>query len=298
MREYFIWLLKFITVFVMIFLIFPLFMVAILSLSGESIEAPAASKNNVAVIELAGVITDSREVVEQLHKQVGNKRVKGVVLRIDSPGGAVGPSQDIYEAVRTLKSKKPIVASMGAVAASGGLYAAVGASKVFAQPGTITGSIGVILQVPNFRRVAEMLGVEMVTIKSGELKDVGNSFRDMTPNEKQFLESTVNAAHDGFIAAVAEGRGLDLEQVKKFSDGRIILGSQAQELKLIDGFGDTYAAARAVFDLLGESLPEGEYPHLVYPQDKFRELKAILSGVEGVVRPLFSRDLSLWFLMR
>lgn len=281
MRNYILWLSKLLTLLVIFLFVLPVGFVILLgiliNLSDDGSES--RSKNVVAVIKLDGMIDDSREVIGELHKQIANEKVKGIVLRINSPGGAVGPSQDIYAAVKRLKAKKPIVASMGSVAASGGFYAALGASKIFCQPGTITGSIGVILNLPNVRRVADWAGVEMITVKSGALKDVGNAFREMAPEEREFLQGTVSTVHEEFVRAVAEGRSLDRQKVAQFADGRIIIGSQAKDLKLVDGFGDVYDAARAVFDVLGKPLPEGEYPKLHYVEDRLASVRRVLESV-------------------
>ncbi len=280
MREYFVWLFKLLTLVGIFFVVIPLLVAVIAAVSaGDLNDGVGNEKHTVAVLELTGIIDDSRKILEDLHKQVANKKVKAIVLRIDSPGGAVGPSQDIYAAVKRLKDQKPIVASMGSVAASGGLYAALGASKVFSQPGTITGSIGVIMQVPNFQKVSEKLGVDVITIKSGKLKDVGNSFRQMTDEERVFLETTVAKAHEDFIEAVAVGRGIEIAKVREFADGRVILGADAKGLRLVDEFGDVYQAAHAALALAGVTLTDQEQPKLFYPEDKFGQFKQLIEGV-------------------
>ena len=185
---------------------------------------------------------------------------------------------------------------MNTVAASGGLYAALGASKVLAQPGTLTGSIGVILQLPNFSGITEKVGVDVVTIKSGQFKDAGNSFRPMTPAEQAYLQSTVDTAFESFKNAVAEGRDIPLEKVTPFADGRIILGSQAKELGLIDGFGDVYVGAREVYELAGEPLKEDEYPNLIKKDRKYEQLIQYLESVFSL--PIaFSSKVRLLYLM-
>ena len=286
MKEYLLWTAKFVTsmvIFVvMICVALPLFFGMLLAGLGSQVAVEKELKEGgktVAVVELGGMITSSKEVVEALYAQVENSKVKGIVLRIDSPGGAVGPSQEIYTAVKRLKEKKPIVASMGSVAASGGLYSALSATKVYAQPGTVTGSIGVIMQAPNFSEITKKYGVDMVTIKSGKFKDAGNSFRKMTEDERAYLQSTVNDIQDDFVQAVIEGRKLSAEKVKTFADGRIIVGRKAKELGLVDELGGVHDAAAAVFDILGEPLEEGEYPKLYYPEDKIEKLKKIFEAV-------------------
>ena len=298
MKAYFLWLAKLITVVVVFFFILPVVIIGMLAAVGAAVggaDGIVDGKKTVAVIQVDGVIQNSRDVVEQLHKQVAEEKVKGIVLRVDSPGGAVGPSQEIFDAVRTLKVKKPIVASMASVAASGGLYVSLGASKIFAEPGTMTGSIGVIMQLPVYKQIADKVGFQMVTIKSGKLKDVGNGFREMTPEEKAFLEDTVHDAHEDFIKAVAEGRNLDIAKVRQFADGRILMGAKAKELGVVDEFGGVFEAGRAVFDILGEPLPEGEYPKLYYPGDKYREVKELLHSISNLPL-LFQQGFKLQYL--
>jgi len=266
MKEYFVWLAKLVTV---LLLVFVIVLVVIGGMAGAARmamtdRAPQEEKG-VAVIEITGIIDNSKDVVEQLYKQVANDRVRGIVLRVNSPGGAVAPSQDIYSAVKELKERKPIVASFDSVAASGGLYVALGASKIFAQPSTMTGSIGVIIQIPNVKSIAEWAGFSMVTVKSGRLKDVGNIFREMTEEERHFLQETIDEVHEDFIRAIMEGRNMPREDVLQFADGRVLLGSHARRLGLIDEFGGVYDAGREVYALLGEHLAEDQIPNLFYP---------------------------------
>ena len=280
MRNYFAWLAKVLTLLVLFFIIIPSAIISMIAASQVNIkETLSTNKNRVAVIELTGIIESSKEVLKELYAQVEDESIKGIVLRIDSPGGAVGPSQDIYKAVKDLKAKKPIVASMGSMAASGGLYSALGASKIYTQPGTLTGSIGVIMQVPNFKKVADKVGVDIITVKSGKFKDVGNTFRDMTEEDKAFIQSTVDEVHKSFVEAVVQGRNLDPNKIREFVDGRVILGSQALKYGLVDEIGSVYDAAREVFNILGEPLKEGESPELVYMDDKFSKLKKFLDAI-------------------
>lgn len=287
MKAYLLWLAKLLTLIVVVIVVIPVMFGVLAAIASKSISDDSGLKSSdkgkrVAVVELNGIIMSSRETTEQLYKQIEDPTVKGIVLRVDSPGGAVGPSQEIYSTVKKLKAKKPIVVSMGSLAASGGLYVSVGASKIFAQPGTLTGSIGVIMEIPNFTDIASKVGFSMVTIKSGHLKDVGNSFRKMTDEETEFLQSTVKLSHQDFIDAVADGRNIAIEKVMQFADGRVILGSQAKELGLVDEFGDTYDAARAVFQILGEPLAQNEEPAIFYPADKYKEFKKFLESVTNL----------------
>jgi protease-4 len=297
MKQYFLWLFKTLSLIVIFLVLIPLCIGALLMSGDSDIAALGSGRNKVAVIEVVGVIESSKEIVEQLYKQIEDDHIAGIVLRINSPGGAVAPSQEIHAAVEKLKLKKPIVASMGSVAASGGLYAAVGASKVFAQPGTMTGSIGVVMNLPNFSKIAETVGFEMVTVKSGKFKDVGNSFRDMQPEERALLEQMINAVQDDFVAAVARGRGIEEARVREFADGRIIVGSQAKSLKLIDAYGDVYDAARAVFELKGAPLAAEEQPTLIYSLDRFSGVRKFFDSVTSLPK-LLSRTVELQYLMQ
>ncbi|NDC37128.1 MAG: signal peptide peptidase SppA [Proteobacteria bacterium] len=289
MREYFLWLSKILTLLVIVFVLVPLFFAFCIGVTTAMMkQSPGGAdpRKAVAVVELTGEIMSAKDVVEQIYREADNKEVKGIVLRIDSPGGAVGPSQDVYNAVLHAKSKKPVVASMGTVAASGGLYSALGATKIFCQPGTLTGSIGVIMQVPNFSKIAEKLGVDIVTVKSGKLKDVGNPFRQMEPEERQFLEDTVHKVYDDFLNAVVTSRKIPRDKAVEFADGRVIVGSEAKTLGLVDEFGDVYDAARAVFEIIGEPLPEGKVPQLRYEDDKLKELRHLFRSATAVVTGL------------
>jgi protease-4 len=298
MKDYFVWVAKLITLVLVVFLIILIVLIGSLAAVGTVVSDQIGDPTKaIAVIELNGVIENSKAILVELNKSMRNKHVKGVVLSINSPGGSVGPSQDIYEAVKRLKQQKPIVAVMSSVAASGGLYAALGASKVLAQPGTMTGSIGVIMQVPNFTKVAQWAGVDMVTIKSGKLKDAGNQFREMTAEEQEFLQKTVADVHQQFVTAVVEGRGLSRETVEKFADGRIILGSQAKELGVIDGYGDVYDGGRLVFELLGQPLKADESPSLVFPDDTLSEIRKAFKSMSSLPA-LFSSERKLMFLMQ
>ena len=298
MREYFIWLAKLITLAVMgLVLLFGSVAVLAIAVGDRSSEHGPKSDKLVGVVKLSGEIVDASEVLEDLYKYAADQEIDGIVLRIDSPGGAVGPSQEIYSAVERLKEKKPIVASMGALAASGGLYAALSASKVFAQPGTLTGSIGVIMQIPNLSKVANQLGVDMVTIKSGALKDVGNMFREMTPEEREFLQKTVMTVRKDFVDAVAKGRKIESATVEQFADGRVIVGSEAKRLGLVDEFGDLFAAARAVYDLKGKPLKEGEYPRLRSRDESFESFKKFFESAISLPR-MFSRPIEIKYLLQ
>jgi protease-4 len=194
------------------------------------------------------------------------------VLRIDSPGGGVVPSQEIHDAVQRVRTKnnKAVIASMGSVAASGGYYIAVATDRIVANPGTLTGSIGVIMEMANVEGLLQKIGVEGVVIKSGKFKDVGSPLRKMSDEERGLLQNVMDDVHKQFIEAVAEGRALELSDVQALADGRIFTGRQAKDAKLVDELGDLEDAIQLAADIVGI---EGE-PKVVEPRRRFsiREL--------------------------
>lgn len=226
------------------------------------ISGRAVTGDKVAVVDIRGVIVDPYEINRQLREFGKREDVKAVVLRIESPGGAVGPSQEVYGEVLRLKEKKAVIASLGAVAASGGYYAAVGASRIMANPGTVTGSIGVIVEFINAQGLLEKIGLKGYVVKSGKFKDVGSPLREMEKEERELLQSLINDVNGQFVKAVAEGRGLATEEVEKLADGRIFTGAQARELKLVDelgGLSDAIALGAKMAGIEGE-------PAVIYPE--------------------------------
>ncbi|HWQ68459.1 MAG TPA: signal peptide peptidase SppA [Patescibacteria group bacterium] len=209
--------------------------------------------SKVALIAVEGVILDSKEVIEQLEKHRTNPSVKAIVLRINSPGGGVAPSQEIHEEILKTRQtdKKPIVASMGSVAASGGYYIASATDLIVANPGSITGSIGVVLQVPNISGLMQKIGVKSVVVKSGLHKDLASPTRDMTDAERQILQGMLDDVHGQFIDAVATGRRIDRQKVKTMADGRIFSGREAQSLGLVDQLGNLQDAIERAGALAG-----------------------------------------------
>lgn len=286
MKEYFVWLAKFITTLGLLFVFFFILLGAGVKVAQDvSLDGPGAGrgKEKVGVVELNGVINDASEVLKNLQDFSEKEDIKAIVLRIDSPGGAVGPSQEIFSTVKRLREEhpeKPIVASMGSVAASGGFYSAMSSQKVFAQPGTLTGSVGVILQIPNVTKISDLVGFQMITIKSGAMKDAGNNFRNMTEDERAYLEHTAKVVHDQFIKDVASSRNLTEDKVRGFADGRAILGSEALALGVIDGFGDTYTSALEALKLAGIS---DKKPTLILPPKRFKELRDILHTAKSTL---------------
>lgn len=209
--------------------------------------------SKVALITIEGVILDSKEVIGQLEKHQMNPSVKAIVLRINSPGGGVAPSQEIYEEVVKTReiNKKPVVASMGSLAASGGYYIASAADVIVANPGSITGSIGVLIQVPNISGLLQKIGVRSVVVKSGEHKDLASPTREMTEAEREILQRLLDDVHDQFIDVVAKTRRLDRKKVEGLADGRIFSGREAQSLGLVDQLGNLQDAVGLAANLAG-----------------------------------------------
>lgn len=227
-------------------------------------------RGTVAVVELNGVIMDSKKTLKKLKRVEEDPEVKAVVMRINSPGGSVAPSQEIYEAVKKLK--KPVVASMGAVAASGGFYVACGAQKVFANPGTITGSIGVIMEFVNLEKLYEWAKIKRYSIKTGKFKDAGAEYHEMTPEARALLQGMVDDVLLQFKQAVVDGRKLPMEKVDAIADGRILSGAQAKAANLVDELGtiqDAIAEAAKLGGIQGE-------PRVVYPQPPKRTFFDVL----------------------
>ena len=192
----------------------------------------------VAIVELEGIIIDVDDIVRDLKSHRENPLVRAVVLRVNSPGGVVGPTQELYRALqRVREAGKPVVASLGAIAASGGYYAAVAADSIYANPGTLTGSIGVVMQMANVEQLMKKVGVDYVVVKAGQFKDLGNFARPMTPEERRVIQSLLDDVHGQFIEAVAKGRKLDRSAVVQFADGRVFSGTQALSLKMVDALG-------------------------------------------------------------
>ena len=261
--------------------LFGFLLLAYVAVRASSSEGPSFGGKAVGVLEIKGVIQSADESLKHLRKFADENDVKAVLVRIESPGGAVAPSQELNSELRRLGDKKPVVCSLGDVAASGGYYIAVGCQRIVASPGTLTGSIGVVSQLPYLGGVAE-------AIKSGELKDVGNPFREMTEAERAYLKGLMDSIHEQFIAAVAKGRGLKVEEVRPWADGRVLTGAQAKELKLIDELGSFNDAARLAGSLGGI---EGE-PKLSYPREEHGfPFEALFERSGGALTRGVSREL-------
>lgn len=255
-----------------------------------------SGEDRIALIRVEGVIMDSQVTIDELKRFGDNPTVKAIVLRIDSPGGGVVPSQEIYDAVRRVrnKSSKAVIASMGSVAASGGYYIAAGTDRIVANPGTLTGSIGVIMETANIEGLLQKIGVEGVVVKSGKYKDVGSPLRKMTDEEHGLLQNVMDDVHKQFIEAVAEGRALEISDVQALADGRIFTGRQAKEAKLVDELGNLDDAIQLAADVAGI---EGE-PKVVEPRHRFSIRELLESRLSAMLPKLdFHSGVSLKYLM-
>jgi protease IV len=225
-------------------------------------------KDNVGVVNVDGIISDSAEVIEIVEEFSADDGIKAVVIRINSPGGGIAPSQEIYQSIRELRKKKKVVVSMGSVAASGGYLIATAADRIVANPGTITGSISAVMPFVDIQELMKKIGVRSSVIKSGKFKDIGSPVREMTAEERRLLQGVVDDIYDQFIRTVAENRKIPLEMIRKLADGRIFTGRQALSLKLVDELGGLQDAVRIAGRLAGI---EGK-PAIVYPPKKTTSL--------------------------
>jgi protease-4 len=230
-------------------------------------------------VEVKGVITQSSGIIEELQQYLEDEGVKAIILRIDSPGGGVGPAQEIYREIIKIKRKKKVVTSMGSVAASGGYYIACASDLIVANPGTITGSIGVIMQFSNLEELLKKIGIKGVVIKSGEHKDIGSPFREMTPEEKRIMQEVLDNVHQQFIQAVAEGRKLDRSKVVQIADGRILTGEQAKNLGLVDQMGnlqDTIDITAKLVGIVGK-------PNVLYPKRRISIWELLMRDMASAI---------------
>ncbi len=213
--------------------------------------------SRIAVVDVVGTIENAEPVVKQLKKWGKSPSIKAIVVHVDSPGGGVAASQEIFDEIKRVREKdgKLVVVSMGALAASGGYYISCAADKIMADPGTLTGSIGVILQFYNAGQLMDKIGIQIEKVKSGELKDVGSFDRKMTDKERQMLSAVIMDTYEQFVEAVSQGRNLEKEKIYPLADGSIFTGRQAERLGLVDtlgGFEDAVRYAAQLAGLTGE----------------------------------------------
>lgn len=249
-----------------------------------------AGGDGVGLVELKGVIVDGQETIRHLRLMKKDEHVKAVVFRVDSPGGVVGPSQEIYAAVQDLAKKKKVVVSMGSVAASGGYYVSAPATLIYANPGTMTGSIGVLMKFSNMEGLMDKIGMKAFTIKTGKFKDTGSPSRTMTDEEKAMLQGVIDSTHGQFVKAVAQGRRLSEEQVRSIADGRIFSGEQALALKLVDRLGTLQDAVEEAARLGGI---KGEPKLIRPPRKKGQMLDYLVQGTAERLGVLSGSDSSV-----
>jgi protease-4 len=264
-------------------------------ISGASrLASPKTGKHNIGVIEISGIILESESVLENLKKFRERKDIKAVVLRINSPGGGVAPSQEIYQAVKRFSKKKKIIASLGSVAASGGYYIASAADKIITNPGTITGSIGVIMEYTNLEEVMDKIGISPVVIKSGKFKDTGSPTRSLRQEEKEFLQDFVDKIHNQFVTDVALGRKIDKEKLVKYADGRIISGADAVSYGLADMTGNFEDALD--FTARQAGIKNNNYTLVYPPKEKLSFIKEILNESVSKISEVVFKNTNLFTL--
>lgn len=246
----------------------------------NSIFSSLDNKIEIGVLEIEGVITSSDDILKKIRMLKERDEVKAVVLRVNSPGGAVAPSQEIYEEIKKLDITKPVVASFSSVAASGGYYIGVGAGKIVANAGTITGSIGVIMNLMDLQNLYKYIKIFPFVIKSGKFKDIGNSARAMTDAEKQILQNMSDDIHAQFKEAVSVSRKIPLKNLDEIADGRVFTGKQALDLGLVDYLGTFDDAILLCSKLAGIS----EKSELYYPKNKKEGFRSLFSEVDSILK--------------
>jgi len=253
---------------------FFLLIIAFIMFSALISRVPVGER--VAVINIKGVIVNPIPTVKKIERLRKDKSVKALVIRVDSPGGSVGASQEIYRAIERFRSEgKPVVVSMGNVAASGGYYVSAPADYILANPGTITGSIGVIIQHVAYRELMEKIGIKATSIKTGKFKDTLNPFRELTPEEKKYLQETIEEAYEQFLKAILKYRGNKIEEdkLRSVADGRVLTGEKAKELGLVDELGGIEDAVHKAKELAG--VPDAR--EFFVPEEKSL-LQKVLGG--------------------
>jgi protease-4 len=251
-------------------------------LSGTLLEGGRsfASQEKIGVVLVEGIIRDAREIVKQLTDYAKDDAIRAVVVRIDSPGGGVAPSDEIYGAIRELRKKKRVVASMGSLAASGGYLIACGANRIVASPGTLTGSLSAVMHFANVEALMKKIGVSAEVIKSGKFKDIGSPARAMTAEERLVLQEVVDDIYDYLLEVVSRERKIDKESLRPLADGRLFTGRQALKLKLVDELGNLDQALDLAGRLAGiEGKPEAVYP----PKKKSSLWEFLLQGATSVL---------------
>jgi protease IV len=250
----------------------------------------------VGIIEINGIITDSKNVLNHLKDFREDNAIKAIVVRVDSPGGAVGPSQEIFREIRKTCAIKKVVASMGTIAASGGYYIAAGANGIVANPGTITGSIGVIMGFTNYEELLQKIGLVPIVVKSGKYKDIGSPVREMKPEEKKILQEFAKKIHRQFIKDIVDGRKMDRQKVEALADGRIFTGQESKKLGLVDRLGNLEDAIEWAGRLGGI---KGKIATVYAKEKKFSLLKYVTdSSAETLLNHMLDPKLSADYIYR
>ena len=278
------WLIGLGVMIVTLVLIMIMVMVSSLKNADRSFQISSGG-SKVALVELEGPIYESKKIVRQIERFGEQKSIKAIIFRINSPGGGVAQSQEIYDAVRKVRdSGKPVVASMGSVAASGGYYVACGSDTIMANPGTTTGSIGVVAEFMSFKELFKKIGIHIDVVKSGRFKDSGSPFRPLSPAERQYFQDWVNDAYDQFVGIVAEERGLTKAQTLRLADGKVFTGRQAVKNGLVDCLGDYKDAIQMAARMAGI---EGE-PTVVQIRPRRKSIYSLF--MEQAEEVMFSRS--------
>lgn len=283
-------------IFLVVFIFVSFVAVGIYLVLKEEKPGFVSSVKKVGLVKVEGVILDSKEIIEHLHQLRDNEAVPAILLRIDSPGGGVGPSQEIYKEILKLREKKKVVVSMGSLAASGGYYIASAADWIVANPGTLTGSIGVILQGMNMEELFKKIGVRTVVIKSGKYKDIFSPDREMTEDEKKLLQGMIDEVYEQFLDAIVQGRkNINKETLRSIADGRVFTGSQAKEYGLVDELGNFQDALEKAAQL---GNIEGK-PEVIEPKKKrLSILEQLLEGIAHLSsRITEGRSVKLMYLL-
>ncbi|MGO9015763.1 MAG: signal peptide peptidase SppA [Dissulfurispiraceae bacterium] len=271
--------------------VFFLFLIALSALF-TFFQQKVSFGDKVALVRVEGPIIEAKSIIDELDGYKKDNSIKAIVLRVNSPGGGVVPSQEIYDEVKRLAAKKKVVVSMGSLAASGGYYISAPATKIVANPGTLTGSIGVIMEVPNVKVLMDKIGVKTEVIKSGKHKDIASPFRGIGKEDRAILQGVMDDVHEQFISAVSEGRKMSIDKVREIADGRIFSGSQAIKAGLVDELGDLDDAIKTAARMAGI---KGE-PEVITKKEK-NHILDLLSGriQEGVSKILPSPELKYMY---
>ncbi len=279
---------KKIIIYLAVFFLFLILLSALFTLFQQKI----SFGGKVALVRVEGPIIEAKSIIDEMQGYAKDNSISAIVLRVNSPGGGVVPSQEIYDEVKRAAARKKVIVSMGSLAASGGYYISAPANKIIANPGTITGSIGVIMEVPNVKALMDKIGIKTEVIKSGKHKDIASPFRGIGKEERDILQGVMDDVHEQFIAAVAEGRKMPIDKVREIADGRIFSGEQAVQVGLVDELGDLDYAIKAAARMAGM---KGE-PEVITKKEKNHILDLLTGRIqEGVSKILPSPELKYMY---